>query len=165
MLLGPVELKIGQLLYIPAISVINHFRWANNDRMLQNRFHIHNACINFYHNIHRLDYKSLLTFKHLFLFYSVHALSFPNLIMNNCFYLLPFLLECATGCHSTGMPVSAVKDGSECYCLKTVPTNHLLFPADDSCDVPCPGDQTKMCGGQQAWSFYITCRGQHIYYY
>ena len=85
--------------------------------------------------------------------------------MKNCFYLLPFLLECATGCHSTGMPVSAVKDGSECYCLKTVPTNHLLFPADDSCDVPCPGDQTKMCGGQQAWSFYITCREQNIYYY
>ena len=55
------------------------------------------------------------------------------------------------------MPVSAMKAGSECYCLESVPTNHLVH-TEDKCDAPCAGDSNKLCGGQQALHFYIASK-------
>ena len=71
--------------------------------------------------------------------------------------LTSLFLECVTACHVSGMPVSAMKAGSDCYCLEAVPTNHLV-PPQERCGVPCAGDSDKICGGHQAMQFYIASR-------
>jgi hypothetical protein len=53
--------------------------------------------------------------------------------------------------------VSAIKSGSVCFCLDKLPTNHLAH-TEDACDVPCPGDSYKMCGGEEAYDFYVASK-------
>ena len=68
-----------------------------------------------------------------------------------------FVPECVILCHSQGLRISAIKSGSECLCMDKIPANHLAH-TEDACHVPCPGDSNKMCGGEEAYDFYVASK-------
>ena len=53
------------------------------------------------------------------------------------------------------MRISAMKKGTECYCLADIPHNNLEHADDGACDAPCAGDETQLCGGDVVASFFV----------
>ena len=53
--------------------------------------------------------------------------------------------------------MSAIKSGTECFCFDEFPTEHVK-PTKDVCDIPCPGDEHRLCGGLETFHFYIASK-------
>ena len=65
------------------------------------------------------------------------------------------ILECVSFCHGQKQIVSAIKGGTDCYCMDHLPEKNLQH-TEELCDVQCPGDQTTFCGGNEAYDFYVS---------
>ena len=49
----------------------------------------------------------------------------------------------------------AITEGSTCYCGDEIPATQYQV-ANSSCDTPCNGYGTDMCGGSDTWTVYLT---------
>ncbi|KAI9443572.1 WSC domain-containing protein [Lactarius indigo] len=55
-------------------------------------------------------------------------------------------IGCALACWDEGSLFSGVENGEDCYCTNDVPWNSVSEPSY-KCNVKCPGDSSKTCGG------------------
>ncbi|XP_032520548.2 xylosyltransferase oxt isoform X1 [Danaus plexippus] len=62
---------------------------------------------------------------------------------------------CLDICVQAGFLYGGVQYASECFCGDTTPTASSLT-ADSSCDMKCPGDRSKICGGYLTMNVYET---------
>ncbi|KAG6462694.1 hypothetical protein O3G_MSEX013426 [Manduca sexta] len=63
----------------------------------------------------------------------------------NCLYI----------CVQAGFPYAGVQYGSECFCGDTAPPISAKL-ADDLCDMKCPANPSKMCGGYFTMNIFET---------
>nr|XP_018898564.1 PREDICTED: uncharacterized protein LOC109031490 isoform X1 [Bemisia tabaci] len=63
--------------------------------------------------------------------------------------------RCFQLCFRRGFKYAGVQFGRECYCTNKELDKHKKT-ADGACQMPCPGDETKKCGGVMRLSVYAT---------
>ncbi|KAK2768666.1 hypothetical protein FQN54_000522 [Arachnomyces sp. PD_36] len=63
--------------------------------------------------------------------------------------------HCREVCTKQGMPVLGLTKGSDCYCSEKIPSVSSQTSKDD-CDSPCDGYPQNICGGDNAFSVYLT---------
>ncbi|XP_067052699.1 deleted in malignant brain tumors 1 protein-like isoform X2 [Acropora muricata] len=61
-------------------------------------------------------------------------------------------VKCLRRCQSKGLKYAALSWGEECYCGNS----YDRYGKATTCDIPCLGDATKICGGVWAFSVYNT---------
>ena len=62
--------------------------------------------------------------------------------------------ECARYCYERKFPLAGLQYGRECFCGETVDSSHKI--TKDKCDITCPGDESKKCGGYYTMNIYET---------
>ena len=60
--------------------------------------------------------------------------------------------NCIAFCSLNDFSYAGVENEDQCYCGKNAPTQDPI--SDSECDSKCPGDQTKICGGDFAINVY-----------
>ena len=60
--------------------------------------------------------------------------------------------ECVKYCLQRKFALAGVQDGSLCECGNTVPQKSRID--EENCNVDCPGDEERKCGGQLAMNIY-----------
>ena len=64
---------------------------------------------------------------------------------------------CYLECSNLGHRYYGLKNGDECHCGSN-PNFHGKFTgfqvSNDACNIPCPGNKSKKCGGETTLSFY-----------
>ncbi|XP_026762839.2 xylosyltransferase oxt [Galleria mellonella] len=63
--------------------------------------------------------------------------------------------SCLDICIQAGFPYAGVQYASECFCGENPPPPSASI-ADDLCDMKCPGDNSKVCGGYFTMNVYET---------
>lgn len=61
---------------------------------------------------------------------------------------------CGNFCYSKGWPDFGLWKGDTCHCGYGLRAGAETV-ADEGCDVPCNGDGSEMCGGEELWSAYM----------
>ncbi|XP_049874059.1 xylosyltransferase oxt [Pectinophora gossypiella] len=64
-------------------------------------------------------------------------------------------VACLDICVQAGFPYAGVQYGSECFCGENPPPPSAQT-ADDMCDMKCPGDSSKICGGYFTMNIFET---------
>ena len=54
-------------------------------------------------------------------------------------------------CNSTGYSFAGVQDGSKCVCASEHPHSKTAY---EDCNMPCSGDENKICGGDWKLNLY-----------
>ena len=62
--------------------------------------------------------------------------------------------ECGRHCYERKFPLAGLQYGHECFCGETVDSGHKT--TRDKCEIACPGDANKMCGGYFTMNIYET---------
>ena len=62
---------------------------------------------------------------------------------------------CMSSCKAKGYMLSGVEYRAECWCGNIEPADSYQAPPGD-CDLACPGDKGKMCGGGWRINVYAT---------
>ncbi|KAG8847182.1 hypothetical protein FRB91_012038 [Serendipita sp. 411] len=62
--------------------------------------------------------------------------------------------KCQLLCQDAGFPLAGVESGRECFCGKAI-TGFNLPALDESCNMPCTGDNTQICGGTDTIYIYV----------
>ncbi|CAK1556267.1 unnamed protein product [Leptosia nina] len=62
---------------------------------------------------------------------------------------------CLDICVQAGFPFAGVQYGTECFCGENSPPE-TSRASDKSCDMKCPGDNSKICGGYFTMNIYET---------
>ena len=60
--------------------------------------------------------------------------------------------KCESACKKASYLYFGVQAGKECFCGKTLA--HKDKKDEFECNVPCPGDNSKICGGNWRQSLY-----------
>lgn len=65
--------------------------------------------------------------------------------------------KCVSSCQTAGYKYAGVEYGSQCFCGNSIGITTWAQLQDQSkCNIPCPGDSTNMCGGNNALNFFYT---------
>lgn len=63
--------------------------------------------------------------------------------------------NCQPICYELQMPVMGLVNGTNCYCGALIPPT-ITEVDNSSCNTPCGGIDTEMCGGDNFWTVYLT---------
>ncbi|RDW73720.1 hypothetical protein BP5796_07162 [Coleophoma crateriformis] len=55
--------------------------------------------------------------------------------------------SCLTACKASGFKYFGVEYGSECWCGNRIKRTSILAADQSSCNYPCPGNPSELCGG------------------
>lgn len=66
---------------------------------------------------------------------------------------------CSSYCLAQGFAFSGSEYADECFCSNALPPTAL---PSSSCNMPCSGDSTQMCGGNNALSVYYNAAGASL---
>lgn len=63
---------------------------------------------------------------------------------------------CQIQCGNMNKAVMAITAGSTCYCGDDIPAQSNIASSNSSCNTPCDGYGTDICGGSGYWTVYLT---------
>ncbi|KAJ3579386.1 hypothetical protein NPX13_g1177 [Xylaria arbuscula] len=63
--------------------------------------------------------------------------------------------KCLKSCLDGGFPFAGTEYGGECYCGVVVGNGTALATDDSTCNMPCNGDSSQICGGPARLSLYV----------
>lgn len=70
--------------------------------------------------------------------------------------------KCIALCLQSGYPYAGTQYGKECFCGSEEPNTSVKL-ADSSCNIPCTGDPSEVCGGYYTMNVYETGIASNLY--
>ncbi|WWC62263.1 uncharacterized protein I303_104859 [Kwoniella dejecticola CBS 10117] len=65
-------------------------------------------------------------------------------------------LSCASYCSSNGYTLAGLQFSQECWCGSVLSNGASLYKTSTSCNMPCKGDSSTLCGGRNAISLLVS---------